>query len=91
MLTKESDASVLGALVDGCRPVELIPELVRQGLITLIELEVGAVLDAERYERSEKHLGHRYSYRHRLLTSEAGGPTYGSTGCTASASIIRLC
>ena len=34
-------------------PGSLIPELVRHGLQQLIELEVAAVLGADRHERSE--------------------------------------
>ncbi len=42
---------------------ELIPELVRYGLQQLIELEVAAVLGAERHERSDDRLGYRNGYR----------------------------
>ena len=41
---------------------ELIPELVRHGLQQLIELEVAAVIGAERHERSEERLSYRNGY-----------------------------
>ena len=61
-------ASALAPLLDGSTDGELIPELVRHGLQQLIELEVAAVLGAERHERSEERLG----YRPRLLTTQVG-------------------
>ena len=67
-----SAASELAPLLDGSTAGELIPELVRHGLQQLIELEVAAVLGAERYERSEERLGHRNGYRPRLLTTQVG-------------------
>ena len=45
--------------MDGSSAGELIPELARHGLQQLIELEVAAVLDADRHERSEERLGYR--------------------------------
>ncbi len=45
-------ASALAPLLDGSTAGELIPELVRHGLQQLIELEVAAVLGADRHERS---------------------------------------
>ena len=51
---------------------ELIPELVRHGLQQLIELEVAAVLGADRHERSEERLGYRNGYRPRVLTTQVG-------------------
>ncbi len=60
-----SGASALAPLLDGSKAGELIPELVRHGLQQLIELEVAAVLGAER-------LGHRNGYRPRLLTTQVG-------------------
>ncbi|MCS5706444.1 IS256 family transposase [Synechococcus sp. FGCU-3] len=72
MPAKQSDASALAPLLDGSTAGELIPELVRHGLQQLIELEVAAVLGAERYERSEERLGHRNGYRPRLLTTQVG-------------------
>jgi hypothetical protein len=45
----------------------LIPELARHGLQQVIELEVAAVLGADRHERSEERLGYRNSYRSRSL------------------------
>ena len=44
----------------------------RHGLQQLIELEVAAVLGAERHERSDDRLGYRNGYRPRLLTTQAG-------------------
>ena len=44
----------------------------RHGLQQLIELEVAAVLGADRHERSEDRLGYRNGYRPRLLTTQAG-------------------
>lgn len=67
-----SDASALAPLLDGSSAGELIPELVRHGLQQLIELEVAAVLGAERHERSDDRLGYRNGYRPRLLTTQAG-------------------
>ena len=54
MPAKQSDASALAPLLDGSSAGELIPELVRHGLQQLIELEVAAVLGADRHERSEE-------------------------------------
>ena len=48
-----SGASALAALLDGSNAGELIPELVRHGLQQLIELEVAAVIGADRHERRE--------------------------------------
>ena len=44
----------------------------RHGLQQLIELEVAAVLGAERHERSEDRLGYRNGYRPRTLATQAG-------------------
>ncbi len=60
----DSGTSALAPLLDGSTAGELIPELVRHGLHQLIELEVAAVLGAERHER----LGYRNGYRPRLTT-----------------------
>lgn len=68
----DSGASALALLLDGSTAGELIPELVRHGLQKLIELEVAAVLGAERYERSEDWLGYRNGYRPRVLTAQVG-------------------
>ena len=57
MPLKHSNASALAPLLDGSSAEELIPELVRHGLQQLIELEVTAVLGADRHERSEERLG----------------------------------
>lgn len=61
MPSKQSDASALAPLLDGSTAGELIPEIVRHGLKQLIELEVAAVLGAERHERSDDRLGYRNS------------------------------
>jgi putative transposase len=45
---------------------------VRHGLQQLIELEVAAVLGADRHERSEERVGYRNGYRPRLLTTQVG-------------------
>jgi hypothetical protein len=42
----------LAPLLDGSSPGELIPELAHHGLQQLIELEVAAVLGADRHERT---------------------------------------
>ena len=68
----DSGASALAPLLDGSTAGELIPELVRHGLQQLIELEVAAVLGAERHERSEERVGYRNGYRPRLLTTQVG-------------------
>jgi len=68
MPAKQSGASALAPLLDGSTAGELIPELVRHGLQQLIELEVAALLGADRHERSEERLG----YRPRLLTTQVG-------------------
>jgi putative transposase len=62
---EQSGASALAPLLDGSTAGELIPELVRHGLQQLIELEVAAVLGADRHERSEERLGYRNGYRPR--------------------------
>lgn len=72
MLTITFGASVLAPLLDGSTAEELIPELVRHGLQQLIELEVAAVLGAERHERSKDRLGYRNGNRARLLTTQVG-------------------
>ncbi len=68
----DSGASALAPLLDGSTAGELIPELVRHGLQQLIELEVAAVLGADRHERSEERLGYRNGYRPRVLTTQVG-------------------
>ena len=72
MPKRDSDASALASLLDGSKAGELIPELARHGLQQLIELEVAAVLGADRHERSEERLGYRNSYRSRSLTTQVG-------------------
>jgi putative transposase len=62
----DSGASALAPLLDGSTAGELIREIVRNGLQQLIELEVAALLGAERHERNEDRLG----YRPRLLTTQ---------------------
>ena len=47
-----SGASALASLLDGSSAGELIPMMTRHGLQQLIELEVAAVLGADRHERS---------------------------------------
>ena len=72
MPKRDSDASALASLLDGSSAGELIPELARHGLQQLIELEVAAVLGADRHERSEDRLGYRNGYRSRSLTTQVG-------------------
>jgi len=72
MPKQDSGASALAPLLNGSTAGELIPELVRHGLQQLIELEVAAVLGAERHERSEDRLGYRNGYRPRTLATQAG-------------------
>jgi transposase-like protein len=62
----------LASLLDGSSAGELIPELARYGLQQLIELEVAAVLGADRHERTEERLGYRNGYRSRSLTTQVG-------------------
>jgi putative transposase len=68
MLKTHSAGSELAPLLDGSTAGELIPEIVRHGLQQLIELEVAAVLGAERHERCEERLG----YRPRSLATQVG-------------------
>jgi transposase-like protein len=72
MPTTNSGASALAPLLNGSTAGELIPELVRHGLQQLIELEVAAVLGADRHERSEDRLGYRNGNRPRLLATQVG-------------------
>jgi len=65
-------ATELASLLDGSTAGELIPELVRRGLLQLIELEATAVIGAEGHERTEGRLGHRNGYRPRSLTTQVG-------------------
>lgn len=44
----------------------------RHGLQQLIEVQVAAVLGAERHKRSDDRLCYRNGYRPRLLTTQAG-------------------
>ena len=54
---KDSGASGLASLLDCSTAGELIPELARHSLQQLIELEVAAVLGADRHERNVERLG----------------------------------
>jgi putative transposase len=65
-------APELASLLDGSSAGELIPELARQGLQKLIELELAAFLGADWHERTEERLGHRNGYRPRTLTTQVG-------------------
>jgi putative transposase len=67
-----SAAADLASLLDGSSAGELIPELARHGLQQLIELEVAAVLGADRHERTDERLGYRNGYRPRTLTTQVG-------------------
>jgi putative transposase len=68
----DSGASALASLLDGSSAGELIPELARHGLQQLIELEVAAVLGADRHERTEQRSGYRNCSHPRLLTTQVG-------------------
>ena len=68
----DSGASALASLPDGSTAWELIPELARHGLQQLIELEVAAVLGADRLGRSEERSGYCNGSRPRLLTTQVG-------------------
>jgi putative transposase len=68
----DSGASSLASLLDGSTGGELIPEMARHGLQQLIEMEVAAVLGADRHERSEERSGYRNGSRPRLLTIQVG-------------------
>ena len=67
-----SAAPDLASLLDGSSAGELIPALATRGLQQLIELEVAAVLGADRHERTEERLGYRNGYRSRTLTTQVG-------------------
>ena len=49
----------LASLLDGSSAGELIPELARNGLQQLIQLELSTFLGADRHERTEERLGNR--------------------------------
>jgi len=68
----DSGALALAPLLDGSSAGELFPELVRHGLQQLIELEVAAVLAADRHERTDERLGYRNGNRPRLLATQVG-------------------
>jgi putative transposase len=82
----DSGASALAPLLDGSSAGELIPELVRHGLQQLIELEVAAMLGADRYERTNERLGYRNGSRPRLLTTQVGDIPLRSPNCARAAS-----
>ncbi len=65
-------APELASLLDGSTAGELIPELARHVLQQLIELEVAAVIGADRHERTEERQGYRNGYRQRSLTTQVG-------------------
>ena len=62
----------LSSLLDGSSAGELIPEMVRNGLQQLIQLELAAFLGADWHERTEERLGLRNGYRTRTLTTQVG-------------------
>jgi putative transposase len=68
-----SGASALAPLLDGSNAGELIPALVRHGLQHVIELEVTAVIGADRRERIDERLGYRNGSRPRTLITQVGG------------------
>jgi len=68
--TANSGASALVLPLVDSTAGELIPKLMRHDLQLLIELEVAAVLGADRHERSEDRLGYRNGNRPRLLTTQ---------------------
>jgi putative transposase len=70
-------------------PGALIPELARQGLQKLIELELAASLGADWHERTEERLGHRNGYRPRTLTTQVGIWSCRSPNCAPAASCPR--
>ncbi|WP_399241887.1 MULTISPECIES: transposase [unclassified Synechococcus] len=72
MASSNRASTELAPLLNGSTSGELIPELERHGLQQLIELEVAAVLGAERHERSDDRLGYRNGYRPRTLATQAG-------------------
>jgi hypothetical protein len=85
---KRFGAPALAPLLDGSTAGELIPELVCHGLQQLIELEVAAVLGAERYERSEERPGHLNGYRPRQLTTQVGDIFPETGGCRRHMSAV---
>jgi putative transposase len=72
MPNPHSAAVDLASLLDGSSAGELIPEIVRDGLQRLIQLELAAFLGADWHERTEERLGHRNGYRTRTLTTQVG-------------------
>ena len=72
MPNRHAAAVDLASLLDGSSAGELIPELARNGLQQLIQLELAAFLGADRHERTEERLGYRNGYRPRTLTTQVG-------------------
>jgi putative transposase len=72
MPKENSGASALVSLLNGSTAEELTPEPARHGLQQLIELDVAAVLGADRQERREERCGYRNGSRPRLLTTRVG-------------------
>jgi transposase-like protein len=66
-----SAAPDLASLLDGSSAGELIPELARHGLQQLIELEVAAILGADRHERTDERLGYRNQGSLEVMQSSA--------------------
>jgi transposase-like protein len=67
----------LGSITLACSTADLTLRLVvegeaRHGLQQLIEMEVAAVIGADRHERTEERLGYRNGYRSRSLTTQVG-------------------
>jgi putative transposase len=65
-------ASELTSILNGSTAGELIPALARHGPQQLIELEVAAVIGADRHEQTEERLGYRNGYRSLGLTTQVG-------------------
>jgi transposase-like protein len=72
MPNRHTASVALASLLDGSSAGELIPELARNGLQELIQLELAAFLGADRHERTEERLGYRNGYRPRTLTTQVG-------------------
>jgi transposase-like protein len=82
-------APELASLLDGRTAGELIPELARHGLQQLIELEVAAVIGADRHESTDEWHGYRNGYRHRSLTTQVGDIDLLKPNCVLAASCPR--
>jgi transposase-like protein len=72
MPISHSAATELAQLLGSGTAGELIPELVRQGLLALIKAEVAAALGADRHQRTDQRRGHRNGSRERLLATPSG-------------------